>query len=115
MNIDDYRDFCLSLGSDVKEDLSYDEFKAMGNKQIFYVSDHMFSFYNCDDVEIVTLKCQPERIAELKGKYDCIGEPYNLPSSSWIGVNPFTAPNNLLKELTRNSYELMKAKYGEKQ
>ena len=29
----------------------------------------------------------------------------------WIGINPVTAPDALLKDLTRNSYEIVKAKY----
>ena len=32
----------------------------------------------------------------------------------WIGINPNTAPDNLLQELTRNSYEIVKVKYASK-
>ena len=55
--------------------------------------------------------CQPERIEDLKAQYECIGNPYNESPKHWIGVNPNTAPDELLKELTRNSYEIVKAKY----
>ena len=60
---------------------------------------------------VITLKCQPERIEDLKAQYDCIGNPYNESPKHWIGINPTTAPNALLQELTRNSYEIVKAKY----
>ena len=43
--------------------------------------------------------------------YDCIGNPYNESPKHWIGINPSTAPDGLLKEMTRNSYEIVKAKY----
>ena len=111
MSIKEYRDFCLSLGEDVTEDLPATE-AIESNAQIFYVCDRMFAFYHGNDEQVVTLKCQPERIAELKKQYDYIGKPYNPMSPAWIGVNPYSAPDDLLKELTRNSYELMKAKYA---
>jgi hypothetical protein len=50
----------------------------------------------------------------LKAQYDCIGNPYNESPKHWIGINPNTAPNSLLQELTRNSYEIVKAKYASK-
>jgi len=47
----------------------------------------MFAFFDCNDYQVISLKCQPERI------------------------DPHTAPDDLLKELTRNSYSIVKAKY----
>ncbi len=39
---------------------------------------------------------------------------YNESPKHWIGINPTTAPDDLLKELTRNSYKVVKAKYTKK-
>ena len=64
MNIEDYREFCLSLGEDIEEKLPFQKFKK-----------------------------SPKH---------------------WIGINPTTAPDDLLKELTRNSYKVVKAKYTKK-
>ena len=47
MNIEDYREYCLSLG------------EASG-VLVFYVHGHMFSFFDCDNFSVITLKCQPE-------------------------------------------------------
>jgi predicted DNA-binding protein (MmcQ/YjbR family) len=47
----------------------------------------------------------------LKEQYDCIGNPHNESSKHWIGINPHTAPDDLLQQLTQNSYEIVKAKY----
>ena len=55
-----------------------------------------------------------ERIDELKAQYDCIGNPYNESPKHWIGIDPNTAPDDLLRDLTRNSYEIVKAKYRKK-
>ena len=111
MNIEEYRDYCLSLGSDVEEKLPFAMFKNGENVLVFYVCGHMFAFFDCAEYSVVTLKCQPERIDELKAGYDCIGEPYNEFSEHWIGIDPRVTPDTLLKDLTRNSYEIVKAKY----
>ena len=111
MNVEDYRDYCLSLGSDVEERLPFTAFKHADGVLAFYVHGHMFSFFDCDDFGIVTLKCQPERIEDLKAQYGSVGSPYNLSPRHWIGVDARTAPDDLLQELTRNSYDIVRAKY----
>ena len=111
MNIEDYCEYCLSLGADVEEKLPFQKFKNGEGVLVFYVSGHMFSFFDCNDFSVVSLKCQPERIEELKAQHESIGNPYNESPKHWIGINPSTAPESLLKELTSNSYEIVKAKY----
>ncbi|MCR5316344.1 MAG: MmcQ/YjbR family DNA-binding protein [Bacteroidaceae bacterium] len=111
MNIEDYRTYCLSLGEDVEEKLPFTAFHHASGVLVFYVHGHMFSFFDCDDFSIITLKCHPERIEELKARYDCIGNPFNESPKYWIGIDANTAPDELLQELTRNSYEIVKAKY----
>ena len=110
MNIEDYRDFCLSLGADVEEKLPFTAFHYASGVLVFYVHGHMFSFFDCDNYSVITLKCQPERIEELKVKHSCIGKPFNMSPKHWIGIDANNAPDNLLRELTRNSYVIVKAK-----
>ena len=114
MNIEDDREFCLSLGEDVEEKLPFTAFHYASGVLVFYVHGHMFSFFDCDSFSVIMLKCQPNRIDELKAKNDCIGKPHNMSPKYWIGVNPRTAPDDLLQELTRNSYEIVKTKYKKK-
>lgn len=111
MNIERYREFCLSLGEEVEEKMPFRAFHAAGGVLVFYVHGHMFSFLDCDHFSVITVKCQPERIEELHVTYDCIVKPYNMSPKHWIGINPNTAPDHLLQKLTRNSYEIVKAKY----
>ena len=111
MNIEDYRDFCLSLGDDAEEKLPFTAFHYASGVLVFYVHGHMFSFFDCDNYNVITLKCQPERVDELKAQYGCIGKPFNMSPKYWIGIDANTAPVDLLRELTRNSYEIVKAKY----
>ncbi len=111
MNIEDYREYCLSLGNDVEEKLPFTAFHYAGSVLVFYVHGHMFSFFDCDNFGIITLKCQPERIEELKTLHNCIVKPFNMSPKYWLGIDAHTAPNDLLRELTRNSYNIVKAKY----
>lgn len=114
MNIEDYRDFCLSLGDGIEEKFPFTKFKHGEGVLVFYVCGHMFSYFDCDEFKVVSLKCQPERIEELKAEHSCIGDPFNESSKHWIGIDPNEAPDDLLKDLTRNSYEIVKAKYTKK-
>jgi len=114
MNIEDYREFCLSLGDDVEEKLPFTAFRYASGVLVFYVHGHMFSFFDCDDFSVITLKCQPERIDELRASHDSIGKPFNMSAKHWIGINPNAAPDELLQELTRNSYQIVKSKYKKK-
>ncbi len=111
MNIEDYREFCLSLGDDVEEKLPFTAFRYANEVLVFYVHGHMFAFFDCNNFSVITLKCQPNRIEELKALHSCLTEPYNLSPKHWIGIDPNSAPDELLRELTRNSYEIVKAKY----
>ena len=94
MNIEDYREFCLSLGDDVEEKLPFTAFHYASGVLVFYVHGHMFSFFDCDHFNVITLKCQSPK--------------------HWLGIDTNTAPDDLLQELTRNSYEIVKAKYKPK-
>lgn len=111
MNIEDYRNYCLSLGDDVDERMPFQAFRSASEVLVFYVHGHMFAFFDCNDYSVVTLKCQPERIDDLKERHSCIGKPYNESPMHWIGVDPAVAPDSLLRELTLNSYNIIKEKW----
>lgn len=114
MNIEDYRNYCLSLDENVEEKLPFQMFKNGEGVLVFYICGHMFSFFDCNDFSVISLKCQPERILDLKEEHSCIGNPYNESPKHWIGIDPHAAPDDLLKDLTRNSYEIVKAKYSKR-
>ena len=42
MNIEDYREYCLSLGEDIEEKLPFQKFKSGEGVLVFYVMGHMF-------------------------------------------------------------------------
>lgn len=65
MYIDEYREYCLSLGADVEEKLPFVKFKNGEGVLVFYVCGHMFCFFDLNDFQVISLKCQPERIDEI--------------------------------------------------
>ena len=111
MNIEEYRNYCLSLGDDVEERMPFGAFKAARGVLVFYVAGHMFSYFDTDNFTVVNLKCQTERIAELKERCEAVGNPYNGSERHWVGVNPTLADNRLMRLLTLNSYLIVKQKY----
>ena len=75
MNVEEIRDYCLSLGTDIEEKLPFTMFKNGEGVLVFYVCGH------------------------------------NESPKHWIGLDPHTAPDELTRDLIRNSYEIVKAKY----
>ncbi len=91
MNIEDYRNYCLSLGDDVEERMPFKAFRYASEVLVFYVYGHMFSFFDCNNFSVVTLKCQPDRIEDLKERHSCIGKPFNsfsMVSGAVVGSTP---------------------------
>jgi len=78
---------------------------------VFYVCGHMFCYYDLAHFTVVTVKCQPERINELRAQEAGITAPYNMNPTHWIGLDVELVNPNLAKELIKNSYDIVKAKY----
>jgi len=109
VNIEELRDYCLSL-PDVTEATPFEKFsKGRFTILVFYVAGHMFCYFNIDDFRAVTLKCDPMMMVELKERYQAIGEPYNGDKRYWISVELNSdVDDDKLRELVRNSYQLVK-------
>ena len=64
MYIEDFREFCLGLPG-VTEGTPFEKFsKGRFTILVFYVQQHMFCYFNIDDFTSITIKCQPQRIAD---------------------------------------------------
>lgn len=64
-----FRDFCLSL-PDVTEATPFEKFsKGRMTILVFYVENHMFCYFNVDDFSVITVKCDPLDMAEMKEQY----------------------------------------------
>ena len=108
MNVEDLRSYCLSLDTDVVEKFPFTAFKYAKDVLVFYISGHMFCYFDINDLSNVTVKCDPDSIPELEDHYDWISKPYNGNAKYWIGMDAYRADNELFKQLIRKSYEIVK-------
>ena len=111
MNIEDLREYCLSLPG-VTEATPFEKFsRGKFTILVFYVSGHMFCYFNIDDFTAITLKGNPQEIVELKERYQAIGEPFNGNKRHWMSVELNSDVNDtMLKQLVKASYDLVKGK-----
>lgn len=109
MNIEELREYCLSLPG-VTEATPFEKFsRGKFTILVFYVSGHMFCYFNIDDFTAITLKGNPQDIVELKERYQAIGEPFNGNKRHWMSVEMNSDVNDtMLKQLVWASYNLVK-------
>ncbi len=114
MNVEELRNYCLSMDETVEEKFPFAKFKSGENVLVFYINGHMFCFLDIIEFERVNLKCQPERIDVLKEEYEFVGNPSHENAKYWIGLDIRKVPDKLVRELIANSFALVKEKYKKK-
>ena len=109
MNIEIYREYCLSLQG-TSEGMPFDD-KTL----VFKVVGKMFALTGIENFESVNLKCNPERAIELREKYSCVLPGYHMNKKHWntVRVNEELNDEQIL-ELTKHSYDLVVAKLPKK-
>ncbi|EFS97204.1 hypothetical protein HMPREF1977_1534 [Capnocytophaga ochracea F0287] len=107
MNIETFRDFCLTLPH-ATEDMPFGE-----NFLVFRMANRIFALINLNRVPMsVSLKCEPERAVELREQYpDKIVAGYHLNKKHWNTVLLESLPEVLIKEMVQHSYDQVLAKY----
>lgn len=103
MNIEQIRDFCLSLPY-VSESFPFDDtvlvFKV-GSKMIGYIPIDLEEAY-------IGLKCDPDRAIELREHYEAIVPAYHMNKVHWNGLYTQRGlPRDLILELIKHSYDLV--------
>lgn len=115
INVEELRNFCLSLGDEVEEKMPFGKFHAASEVLVFYVCGHMFCYFDLAHFTVVSVKCQPQRIDEMRDQCTAgIVPPYNMSPRHWIGLDVETIDDSLAKQLIRNSFEIVKDKYTKK-
>jgi predicted DNA-binding protein (MmcQ/YjbR family) len=106
MNVDEIRSFCLGFPG-ATEKLQW------GDALCFKVTGKMFAVLGLDNVR-VTFKCAPEMFTELIEREDIDPSPY-LGRYKWVILHRLDAvPSAELKELIRQSHEMVAAKASRK-
>jgi predicted DNA-binding protein (MmcQ/YjbR family) len=104
MNIEELRDFCLSLkGTDEK--MPFDD-KTL----VFTVKGKMFCLTDITTYEFINLKCDPEEAILLREEYTEVKPGYHMNIKMWNSVNTTgRIPEKKMKEWIVNSYNLVVA------
>ncbi|MFV5693940.1 MmcQ/YjbR family DNA-binding protein [Flavobacterium sp. LB3P122] len=106
MNLETYYEYCLSKKA-VTEHFPFDE-----DTLVFKVGGKIFALSSLNQWEkgqpAVNLKCDPERVQELRADYDAIQPGFHMNKKHWntIAVNR-DVQDAFFKELIDHSYELV--------
>ncbi|WP_291914015.1 MmcQ/YjbR family DNA-binding protein [Chitinophaga sp. CB10] len=102
MNIEQFREYCLSLPG-VTEEFPFGE-----QTLVFKVKGKMFALTDIELFESINLKCDPEEAIELRERYDGVTPGYHMNKKHWNTVDMHShLPNKLILEWTKNSYDLV--------
>jgi predicted DNA-binding protein (MmcQ/YjbR family) len=102
MNIEELRDFCLSLKG-TEEKMPFDN-KTL----VFYVMGKVFCLTDINDFTFINLKCEPEKAIELREEYSEVSPGYHMNKKHWNSVDiQASIPTQLLKQWILASYELV--------
>ncbi|WP_442591450.1 MmcQ/YjbR family DNA-binding protein [Pedobacter sp. AW31-3R] len=107
MNVEEFRDFCLSF-PDTREGMPFGGFFQNSRSiLVFYVGKKMFRLFDLEKFDRCTLKCDPMLIDELR-EHEGIDKPFNLSPKHWISVDlNGKVTLELIKDLVAKSYKLV--------
>jgi len=106
MNIEELREYCLSLKG-TTEHFPFDDVTL-----VMKVQDKMFALIPLDNPETqISLKCDPERAIALREEYSAIVPAWHFNKKHWNTVIiDHSISQEFLCELIRHSYDLVVAK-----
>lgn len=109
MNIEDLREYCLSLPL-ASEYFPFDE-----SVLAFRVMDKIFAMIDLADTEWFVLKCDPELALELREEHPEINGAWHMNKKYWNQVSIFgSLSDSLIKSLIRHSYSEVVKKFTNK-
>jgi predicted DNA-binding protein (MmcQ/YjbR family) len=102
LNIEVYRDFCLSLKG------ATEEFPFDNRTLVFKVQNKIFALLDIESFKQINLKCDPEKAIELREQFEGIIPGYHMNKKHWNSLKTASdVSDSLVKELTSHSYELV--------
>ena len=115
VNIEEFREYCLSLG-DVTEKMPFGKFaKRFDSLLVFYILDHMFCFVDIDDFTYVNVKSTMEEIARMKSLYTSLGTPGNSALKYWLRLDmDGDIPEAVIREAVALAYRLVEERYAKR-
>ncbi|ROT18073.1 MmcQ/YjbR family DNA-binding protein [Muribaculaceae bacterium Isolate-110 (HZI)] len=113
MNIEDFRDYCLSMDG-VTEKIPFGKFAPrFDSTLVFYVQGHMFCMAGMDDFTSVSFRSTDEEIARISERYSAVTTPVNKAMKFWLRVNlNEDMPDSEIYSCVRCAYDIIKEKYS---
>ena len=100
MNIESYREYCLSLPL-TGEKTPFDQVTL-----VFTVVDKMFALANMDKFESINLKCDPEKAIQFREEYPAIIPGWHMNKKHWNTlILDGSLNDDFIYELTKHSYD----------
>ena len=110
MNIEEYREYCLSFKG-TSEGFPFDQ-KTL----VFYVMGKMFALTDVDEFKSINLKCDPEEAINLRETHSAIIPGFHMNKKHWNTIKmDESIENQLLKKMIKNSYDLVVLKLTKKE
>ncbi|UKI38824.1 MAG: MmcQ/YjbR family DNA-binding protein [Alistipes putredinis] len=116
MDVEQFRDFCLSFDGAV-EKMPFSGSNDKYNRDIlcFYVRERWFCFVNISVFDFCCVKCAPDKAQELQSAYMGITPGWHMNKKHWISIRfDSDVPDRTIRELVCGSYEIVAAKAGKK-
>ncbi|MGV3705766.1 MAG: MmcQ/YjbR family DNA-binding protein [Arcticibacter sp.] len=102
MNIEEYRDFCLSLKG------ASESFPFGDDTLVMKVKDKVFSLASLEGLFSFNVKCDPEKAVDLRERYPDVQPGYHMNKRHWNTIHVTGAvPDDELREWIRDSYNLI--------
>lgn len=102
MNIEEYRNFCLSL-KEADEGLPFDN-KTL----VFTIKGKMFSLTNIETFELINVKCDPQEAIILREQYEAVIPGYYMNKKHWNSIKmDGSIPDQQIKDWIKQSYSLV--------
>ena len=109
MYIDEFREFCLKKPG-VTESTPFGP-----DTLVFKVMNKMFAITGIDEFEFINLKSTPEKAVELREQHEGIKPGWHMNKTHWNSVfTDGTVSDQLIRELTDESYDLIVASLPKK-
>ena len=117
MNVEEFRDYCLSLPY-VTEKMPFTAVKDSYSRDVlcFYIGTKWFCYVNIQVFDRYCLKMNPEDAVALRQQYEGIKPAWHMNKKHWSDVYfRSDVPSSLIRDLVRQSYDLVKQSLPKKE
>lgn len=112
MNVEELREYCLSLpGVEENQPWTEPQYEMLVT---YKVGGKWFVLENPDE-KFIDVKCDPEKILELQGRYQGAFPAWHMNKEHWLGVRlESDVPDLIIKQVIKDGYDLIVAKLPKK-